>query len=107
MGQMDEPQIWTPGVGPEDAAGPVFSHSFTPRQKVWVAVSGMYDSECVSGVYATAQAAIDAHPIDLNAKPTNDGIGWKWHDHADGGWWANGCDFSEHVSISEYEVEGG
>lgn len=75
--------------------------------KVWVAVAGMYDSECVSGVYATAEAAMDAHLINDAAKPAHGGIGWKWHEHGDGGWWGNGCDYGDCVVIEEYEVEGG
>ena len=72
--------------------------------KVWVAVSGMYDSETVSGVYATAEAAMEAQPVREGAKPGRGGIGWKWVDYADGGWWGNGCDYDDHVTVEAYEV---
>lgn len=68
---------------------------------VWVAVWGMYSSQGVGGVYRTAEAAMKAHATkDARWQHRKNLTGKK-----DPGWWTNGLDWEEHVSIEPFELE--
>lgn len=79
--------------------------------KVWVAESGCYEQRYISGVYATAEAAMADHPlprtIPADFKPTAADYsrpgGWV---QSDDGSWDNGLDWDDSVTIYPMDVEG-
>lgn len=82
--------------------------------KVYVVETGLYDSRSVAGVYATAEAAMAAHPVDLPARVQLPGFasspnyiyragGWQQDGYGN---WDNGLDFDDYACVTEYEVKG-
>lgn len=73
--------------------------------KVYIAECGVYAEQYVEGVYATAQAAMDAHPVSTAdaARERDRGRKAGWSKTRDGVW-DNGCDYALAVVVTEYEV---
>lgn len=82
--------------------------------KVYIVETGCYESCFVSGVYATPEAAMRAHPV-----PDRPIIRHGATCEREGGWqlvvypnqlpdarprWSNGLDWSDAASIEEYDV---
>lgn len=79
--------------------------------KVYVVETGCYEDRCVSGVYATLEAAMAAHPVrDPIPKEQQRGSTHErpggWQLSTDGRDWQNGLDWSDHATITAYDVEG-
>lgn len=72
-------------------------------QTVYVAIAGMYESEYVEGVYATAVAAMAANPITDRDRARWPKAGWT---QAQDGEWSNGCDFDAHCAVVAFEIDG-
>ena len=79
-------------------------------RKVWLAITGCYEDRRVSGVYASAEAAMKAHPLARTVP-----VGYKagagsairgggWLQDEDGNW-DNGLDWHEACSVEAYEVQ--
>lgn len=76
---------------------------------VYIVQTKMYDNQSISGVYATPEAAIVAHPIPerlCNVVPNVD------YSVRPGGWcqlneteWSNGLDWDDYACITAYEVQ--
>ena len=62
--------------------------------KVYVLESGVYEERCVAGVYATAEAAMRAHPHP------------GWIEEPDGSWNTGGVgDDYDSMGLTEYDVQ--
>ncbi len=97
------------------AAGSAQTVTGGDAMKVYVVETGCYDSRFVSGVYASPEAAMAAHPIPADYKYPNPPsaanlsrpTGWTRDTYADDTVsWSNGLDWDNAASIEEYEVEG-
>lgn len=77
--------------------------------KVWIAEQGAYENCGIVGVYATAELAMDAHPIPADFKypdhPTAGNMSRRggWRQDSDGNW-DNGLDWDAGVSVRSFEV---
>lgn len=71
-------------------------------EKVYVVETGCYDSKFISGVYASPEVAMAAHPPSerSGAVVTRPG---GWHKTNDTTWY-NGLDWDDAATIWEYEV---
>lgn len=72
--------------------------------KVYVVEQGVYEDRKVVGVYATPEAAMEAHPLP---RPQVTGVvvttpgGWR---HANDRYWDNGLDWADACGVTEWEV---
>lgn len=73
--------------------------------KVYVAEEGVYHERAIVGVYATLEAAMAANPVPTGSRVRKERDG-DWQQDGSDGYWSNGLDFSEAVTIFEFEVEG-
>lgn len=80
---------------------------------VYVVEQGCYSSRGVVGVYATPQAAIEAHPVPVrrvvkgHATHEREG-GWMPDTFSEPGFrWSNGLDWDDAAEITRYELEYG
>lgn len=83
---------------------------------VWIVETGSYENRGVSGVYASREAAIAAHPIPSNyaypEKPTASNAsrrgGWRPNnpEDPDNCSWSNGLDWDAAADVYPMEVKG-
>ena len=73
--------------------------------KIYVVEKGCYESRHISGVYASLEAAIRAHPIPPNQVYPEGYRGGGWKYNADFSEWNNGLDWDDAAIVTEYEVE--
>lgn len=74
---------------------------------VYVVEQGCYSSRGVVGVYASPEAAMDAHPITAELLKRYPDAAWTaaaWAE--DGQMWTNGGDWEDAKDITRYEVQG-
>lgn len=72
---------------------------------VYVVEAGMYDSRCVVGVYASPEAAMEAHPIPSHLVHFG-----AWVDdnrlNTPGVSWSNGLDYEDCKDITRHVLQG-
>lgn len=78
------------------------------KTRVYVVERGCYNDAYIAGVYATAEAAMLAHPVlrepnHLRPATYERAGGWRSISPRE---WSNGLDWEDAATIIEYEVEG-
>lgn len=77
--------------------------------RVYVVIGGLYEEQVVEGVFATAEAAMDANPVPvdrLHARGSfrvGRGVGWHQVDELT---WHNGLDWSWAKRVEGHQVIG-
>lgn len=70
--------------------------------KVWVVEQGVYSSRGVTGVYATAEAAMADNPLPMQSQYP---CVAAWTQDENGNW-DNGLDYEQAISITAFELQG-
>jgi hypothetical protein len=72
-------------------------------ETVYVVEHGVYAERRIVGIYATPEAAMEAHPVDDQDRKQYPRAEW---DERSEGHWDNGCDYGLAVDITAMEIQG-